>query len=276
MIEGDGSNPTLEPLKVVFCGDRQVGLAIVELMVADGARIVGLGLNLAPYVSHDDEIRDAAKVDPAMVFHGRSLSSSVAVRRLAAAGPDLGVCCGFGSILSGPLLAVPRWGWVNLHRSYLPYNRGVDPLQWAMVERTPAGVSLHVMTEEVDAGPVIDQVEVPILPTDSYPSLSARADEAVLELFARSWPRLCRGDVEGTPQDDDLATCHTAADSGRLRRLDPRETMSVRRLLDVVRGYTGDGVSSVYYQSGTVRYYLHLAVTESPSADRSGAEENPE
>lgn len=254
----DGTEPA--PVKILFCGDRPVAAELVKLIRGTGADIVGLGLNTPPFADHDEEIRSAAEVDGARVFYGRSFFSDLAVRRFAAAEPDLGICCGFASILPTKHLDMPRWGWVNLHRSYLPYNRGLDPLQWAMVERTPAGVSLHVMSEAIDAGPVLAQRELPIVPTDNFHTLSEKADALVLELFEECWPRLQRGDLTGSPQDEDLATYHSWTDCQRLRHLDLRATMPVGRLLDILRGYSSGGVSGIHFDVGPLRFSVHTEV----------------
>lgn len=238
-----------EPVRVLFAGDRPVSGLLVEVMRGDGAEIVGLGLNSPPRPG-GDEVRVAAATDPAMVFYGRSFSSAVALRKFEGARPHLGVSCGFAPILPPALLQLPLWGWVNVHRSYLPYNRGLDPLQWALVDGTPAGVSLHVMTEQVDAGLIIAQREMPLLPSDNFDSLEARADELVLEVFRSAWPRLRAGDLGGTPQDEDLATYHSWADCQALRRLDLNATVSVRRLLNILRSYSGEWFSLVEFHVG--------------------------
>lgn len=235
--------------RVLFGGDRPVSAKLVETMTGDGAEIVGLGLNTPPRPG-GEAVRLAAGVDPSRVFFGRSFASPVALRRFEEARPQLGVCCGFAPILPPALLALPEWGWINVHRSFLPYNRGLDPLQWALVDGTPAGVSIHIMTERVDAGPIIVQREMPLLPTDDYDSLEARADDLVFDLFQEAWPRLRDGDVNGVPQEEDLATYHTWEDCKALRRLDLNASMKVRRVLDILRGYTSADFAFVEFQLG--------------------------
>lgn len=234
---------------------------IAAFIIDCGAEIVGLGLNMPPFSSSAEEIRLAAGTDESAVFYGRSFSSEAAERRLAAKEPDIGVCCGFNAILPKSALALPRWGWVNVHRSYLPYNRGLEPLLWAVLDGTPVGVSLHVMTEQVDAGPVIAQVEVPVLPDDGLDELSQRVDGYAFALFERAWPRLRRGDLEGREQDEDLATYHTRRDCEALRRLDLDGTVGVRRLLAILRlSSRRSDVSDVYFDLGPQRYYVHTRV----------------
>lgn len=278
---GNGNGPPLA--NVLFCGDRPVGAQIAGHMVANGARIVGLGLNATPSPA-SSVIAKAAGVSPELIFYGRSMASSVALGKLARGAPDLGVCCGFAAILPPALLALPRWGWVNVHRSYLPYNRGLDPLQWAVVDGTPAGVTVHLMTEAIDAGDIIAQAEMPVLPTDGADDLEARADALAFVLFQSCWPRLRSGDLAGTPQDEALATYHSLAECNALRRLDRDATMKVGRLLDILRSYSGREYSAVELGVGLVRprfaVHTEIRVAGQPAAggERAGtdaAEDRP-
>ena len=267
------------PTRVLFGGDRDVSARLVEVIRSGGDEIVGLGLNSPPRPG-GDVVRAAAGVDESLVFYGRSFASSVALRRFEGGQPDLGVCCGFAPILPPRLLRLPRWGWVNVHRSYLPYNRGLDPLQWALVDGTPAGVTIHVMTEQVDAGPVIAQREMPLLPTDDFESLETRSDALVLDLFRAAWPTLRTGDVSGSPQDEDLATYHTWDDCKALRRLDLNTTMKVGRVIDILRAYSADGFSLVEFQPGLgpSPYRVRLTVrplVEGPARPASGPDSAP-
>ncbi len=246
---------------MLFCGDRAVSVEIVRFIRANGGAIVGLGLNSSPSL-YSADLRYAAGADIARVFYGRSFGSEVALRKLEAEAPDIGVSCGFAGILTERMLSIPRWGWVNIHRSYLPYNRGLDPMQWAVVDHTPAGVTIHVMTEQIDAGAIIAQSEMPIYPTDDGDALQERSDRLVLDLFKATWPRLRVGDVDGTPQDESLATYHSLGECDRLRHLDLGETMKVGRLLDILRSYSGREWSSVEFQVGLIRpsYRVHTRI----------------
>lgn len=252
-MSGDAATAVeAKPVTVLFCGDREVSTKLLQRIRNGGGVIAGLGLNAIPS-RFTAAVRDAAGLDPGMVFYGRSFFGDVAMQKFEAVEADLGVSCGFADIIPKAMLGLPRWGWVNLHRSYLPYNRGLDPLQWALVDGTPAGVTLHVMTDQVDAGPIIAQSEMPILPTDDYDALEARSDELVFSLFDSCWPRLRAGDLTGTPQDESLATYHSLADCDALRRLDLRATMPVGRLLNILRGYSGRYGSTVEFQVGLLR-----------------------
>lgn len=68
---------------------------------------------------------------------------------------------------------------VNIHISYLPWNRGANPNQWSIIENTPKGVSIHYMTSKLDGGDVIAQELVSFEENDtletSYNKLHCKA-----------------------------------------------------------------------------------------------------
>lgn len=265
---------TVEPsVRILLCADRAVSVEIAEHIRANGGEIVAVGVNSPPR-PHWRQIVSAAGVPREMVFHGHSLFGDVARRRLIDADLDLALSCGFGPVVRKDLLDLPRWGWVNIHRSFLPYNRGLDPLQWALIDKTPAGVSIHVMTEELDAGPVLAQAEMPVLPTDNADALEARADKLAVELFRSAWPALRAGEVTGVPQDDELATVHTWADCEAIRRLDRNATMPVGRVLDILRAYSRADGSEAFFTVPLMRARfaarLHIAMVEQFAAAENG------
>lgn len=80
----------------------------------------------------------------------------------------------------------------NLHPGYLPWGRGHFPLVWAIANCEPAGATLHRMTERVDAGPIIAQVQVEVGPADTAGELHQRIRDVERYLFLRWRGRLLR------------------------------------------------------------------------------------
>lgn len=64
---------------------------------------------------------------------------------------------------------------VNIHTSYLPWNRGADPNMWSILEGTPRGVTLHFMNAELDKGNIIAQELLP--EAQSAETLASTYDE---------------------------------------------------------------------------------------------------
>lgn len=73
------------------------------------------------------------------------------------AGYDFVVSYGYRHILKKNVIGSSHAPIINLHISYLPWNRGAHPNFWSFYDRTPSGVSIHLIDEGVDTGPIIYQ-----------------------------------------------------------------------------------------------------------------------
>lgn len=166
-------------------------------------------------------------VDPAdvaqVVTDDPALARAAASRGLAvSAGDDYepashGLSVHYQRIVPAALIERYRGLW-NLHPGLLPWGRGMYPVFWALWERTPAGATLHELVEALDAGPIVAQREVPILPGDTGGLLHARVQEAEKELFDAYWPRIVAGEaLPATPQPAGHGSFHTRAEFDALK-----------------------------------------------------------
>lgn len=121
---------------------------------------------------------------------------------LAAVAPfDLGIVVAFGMILPPAVLTIPEQGFVNLHFSLLPRWRGAAPVERAILagdEQT--GVTLMVMDEGLDTGPLVAATPIRISPTETAGELTERLAGLSSELLARHLAELGRGEVVATAQ----------------------------------------------------------------------------
>ena len=70
---------------------------------------------------------------------------------------DLIFSFGFRQIIKAEKLKIVGCPIINLHISYLPYNRGAHPSFWSFYEDTPSGVSIHLIDNGIDTGPILYQ-----------------------------------------------------------------------------------------------------------------------
>lgn len=174
--------------------------------------------------------------------------------------PDLIVSVGFDHLVPSEILEVPSEGAVNLHPSYLPYNRGKSPNVWPLIEDTPAGVTLHRMDSEFDTGAIIAQQQVETKFSDTGKTFHKRLEDAQFELFTEIWPEVESGRVEYTPQDDTAGSYHSKADFVELCELDPEQEFSVKTLLDRLRALTFPPFDNAYLEIDGERYYIDIEI----------------
>lgn len=72
---------------------------------------------------------------------------------------------------------------INIHPGYNPYNRGMFPHVWSIINGMPAGATIHVMDEKIDNGPIIAQRQVPVTPYDTSETLYSRVVDAELSIL---------------------------------------------------------------------------------------------
>ena len=103
------------------------------------------------------------------------------------AGVEAVALAGYMRLLSDDFVARWRGRIVNIHPSLLPKYKGLDTHARALAAGdTVAGCSVHIVTEELDAGELLGQARVPVLPGDTADALAAR----VLEQEHRLYPRV--------------------------------------------------------------------------------------
>ncbi len=120
---------------------------------------------------------------------------------LASADADVAVVVAYGRILRPEALAAIPLGFVNVHFSLLPRWRGAAPVERAILagdDRT--GVTLMVLDEGMDTGPLLAVHETPITEDDTGGSLTARLAHQGAVLLADVIPEYVRGRVHPAPQ----------------------------------------------------------------------------
>jgi len=83
---------------------------------------------------------------------------------------------------------------INLHVSYLPWNRGADPNFWSFVEDTPKGVTIHYLNDGVDAGDIIVQKNLNFdLDAETLATSYEKLQVAIQDLFKQNWNNIKNG-----------------------------------------------------------------------------------
>jgi methionyl-tRNA formyltransferase len=115
-------------------------------------------------------------------------SDSLTVSKLNLISPDIIISYSYCHIITTDVLLASYSDIINLHISYLPFNRGSDPNLWSFLENSPKGVSIHLVDNGIDTGDILFQREVLIdektaTLTSSYLDLQ----NALKALFKDNW-----------------------------------------------------------------------------------------
>ncbi len=174
----------------------------VKLVVAAPSQPSGRGRRLVPSpVEKEARALGLAAATP------KDPNDPAFVAELESSHPDVAVLAAYGYILKPPLLAAPALGFLNIHPSLLPKYRGAAPIQRAILAgEQETGVTVIVLSEQVDAGDIIQQQAVPVGPDETAGELSQRLADAGARLMLDALARFGKGTPARTPQDSKLAT----------------------------------------------------------------------
>lgn len=204
-------------VRIIFMGTPDFAVPALAALVSPVAK--GRGYDVVTVVTQPDRPSGRGKrltpspvkveADSAglRVLQPETLRTEAAFAALAELQPDLVVVAAFGQILRKNVLELPRYGCLNIHASLLPRWRGAAPIAAAIqAGDKETGVSLMLMDEGLDTGPVLARWPIPIKSTDTTGTLTIELAEAGAGLLLDTLPAWLAGEIRPEPQEERLAT----------------------------------------------------------------------
>lgn len=106
---------------------------------------------------------------------------------------------------------------INLHISYLPWNKGADPNFWSFVNNTPKGVTIHCLDENIDTGKIILQKQVEFNLNETLRSSYNKLQLEIENLFIDNWDKIRTGVIEPKLQNQSInTTIHKSIEKNKL------------------------------------------------------------
>jgi methionyl-tRNA formyltransferase len=129
------------------------------------------------------------------------------VEQLRQLKPAVIVVAAFGQILPPSILSLPSHGALNVHASLLPRHRGAAPIPAAILAGDKhTGITIMLMNEGLDTGPILSQKSTEITVQDTTASLTEKLGHLGAELLLGTLPRWLAGEISPQQQDDEQAT----------------------------------------------------------------------
>jgi len=244
-------------VRILFLGNNWTGWQVVKWLKEQGEDIVGIVMHPREKRKHGEEIMHYA-TDTGRVFSATSINEQDTMRAIDDLNAEMAVSVFFGYVLCKEFLDLFPAGSINLHPSYLPFNRGAYPNVWSIVEGTTAGVTLHHMDPGVDTGDIIAQQEVRVEPTDTGESLYRKLEKSCLELFQDSWPLVRTGRAPRIRQERQSGTCHRVGDVVSIDEIDLEKEYTARYLIDVIRARTFSDCRGAYFIHRGKKIHMRL------------------
>ena len=190
---------------------RAVVFAYHDVGVRCLARLIEHGVEVPLVVTHEDDPAEAVWFGSvAGLARSRAIpfiapadpNAPEVVDRVRALRPDFLFSFYYRLMLGPGLLGAAGRGAFNMHGSLLPKYRGRTPVNWAIIQgERETGATLHEMVAKPDAGRIVDQETVAILPDDTAVDVCHKVTMAAEKVLERALPHLIAGTATLRPQD---------------------------------------------------------------------------
>jgi methionyl-tRNA formyltransferase len=200
-------------MRLVFCGTPEFAVPTLEALLDHGHQITLVLTQPDRPAGRKLELQQSA-VKRAALVRGLRLLQPEKIKKneelraeLESIRPDAIIVVAYGRIIPQWMLALPRFGNINLHGSLLPRYRGAAPIQWAVAGgETETGVTTMRLDAGLDTGDVLLERRLAIGPdttaAELYPQLATIGANLVIETL----DGLERGTITPRPQDNSGAT----------------------------------------------------------------------
>lgn len=245
-------------MRVLFFGNNWLAWKILDWLKKQSIELIGIVLHPAGKQKYAKELLEIAELPDERIFWGHQLRDTSVRNSIRSLKPDLGLSILFGYIFDPQLIECFPCGIINLHPSYLPYNRGQYPNVWSIIENTPAGVTLHYVNSGIDTGEIIAQSEVEIEAVDTGKSLYHKLERYGFELFKNTWPSIQGNQITYHKQVRNEGTFHITKDIDRIDHIQLDRLYTARELIDILRARTFPPYKGAFFMDRGRKVYLRL------------------
>lgn len=176
-------------MKILFLGSPKSAIPILEKIKDSQHQLVGVVTQSAKPKGRDKKL---TKTDVALYCLKENLNlfesdnlSKLFEEELKNLKFDIAVVVAFGQLIPVELLAIPKFGWINLHYSLLPKLRGAAPVQWSILNNeVETGITWFQIDKGLDTGPILLQKKMVLNDFDYETLINKLNDLATKDLEA--------------------------------------------------------------------------------------------
>lgn len=245
-------------MRIVFMGTPDFASASLKKLIDERFDIVGVftqpdkpkgrGMELCA-----SPVKELALENGLPVFQPVKMRDGTALAQIKALEPDILVVVAYGRILPDDILAVPKYGAINVHGSLLPKYRGAAPIQWAVLNGDKiTGVTTMYLASEMDTGDIIYTAETEIGEYETSGELFDRLKDMGAELLVKTLRDIDAGTAPRAPQDHSKASYVTMLDKS-ICPIDWNKTP--REVLKHIYGLQPWPVATMELEGKTVRVF---------------------
>jgi methionyl-tRNA formyltransferase len=132
--------------------------------------------------------------------------------------PSLIISYGYTHIIKKDVINFFKNRIINLHISFLPWNRGVSPNFWSIIDDTPKGVTIHLIDEGIDTGEILFQKQLEVDDDYSLKDSYNKLRWEIEEMFLENWDKIASFTFVPIKQDKQEGSYHSKQETKKLMK----------------------------------------------------------
>jgi len=172
-------------MKIGYFADGPWAHQAFDKLISDS--LIEMQFITVRYDNRDTELIKRAEENHIPVELSENINSEEFVNRMKLYEPDLFVSMSFNQIFKSEMINLPKLKTINCHAGKLPFYRGRNILNWALInDEKEFGITVHYVDEGIDTGDIILQETYPITDEDDYSTLLTRAYDGCADVLYRA------------------------------------------------------------------------------------------
>lgn len=263
-------------MKLVFMGTPDFAVGALEAILEAGHQVTAVVTQPDKPKGRGKEVqmspvKTCARQHGIPVFQPVKIKEAEAIETLRTYEADIFVVAAFGQILSEEILAMPKYGCVNIHASLLPKYRGAGPIQWAIINGEKiTGVTIMQMDKGLDTGDMLWRTEVEIAADETADTLHDKLAAAGAQLIVEALAKIGAGDVKPVKQND-AESCYAKMLNKSMGKIDWQ--MEAKKLDCLIRGLISWPGASTCFRGKTLKIWKEEVVLEQDLAESAMSEQ---
>lgn len=170
--------------RVLFFGMPDMGVFCLRNLVADGVNIVGVVAPPKDSPTYDVFCNIARQLNMNLITYQNSLKDADFLEKIKSLNADVAFVCSYSKLFPKELLDIIPNKFINVHPSMLPKYRGPNPYSHVIIDNEQkTGVTLHIMDETFDTGPIVGYKELDIDARETMGTLFNKLNFVASELI---------------------------------------------------------------------------------------------
>ena len=243
-------------MKIFVLATNLLGYKILSFLLSKNENILGVGLiKKNPY---NDIIIKNLKKNKIKYYYLTKNINKLFLKKILDMKLDFILSVSWPYILNKNFYSLSQFGTLNFHLSFLPFNRGKNPNVWPIVEKTPAGVTIHLVNNKIDDGDIIYQKKIKIDYIDTAKTLYQKLNLSLIKLFKKNWINIKKHNYKKIKNIKKLGTFHMSSDFKKIEKINLNKKIYPMDLINQLRAKMFYPNPCAYFEINNKKVFVEI------------------